>query len=215
MTVTVAARNSCCTFAFAGCTEEQPAAELQQQQSLAEAGRRRSSKEARRSAAAGEAGQQLRRASGSGAGVPEGPASSQPRPQLRRGSGSGGPADPASFQGRDSASGQHRPEGDLWRLATVPEGEGTSSPAASVLRPQDWEGKQEGPQHPHARFASAASDDGSVRPNWRFSDGGADASGFRLQRAPICLQNAWLPPRKSLWATVPSTASVEAASCSD
>ena len=72
------------------------------------------------------------------------------------------------------------PEGDLWRLATVPEGDGTASLAASAVRPQgEEEGKQDGPQHPHARFASAASDDGGVRPNWRFSDS-ADASGCGL-----------------------------------
>ena len=176
----------CC----AGCTEEQPVAELQQQQSLAEAGRRSSSQEARRAAAAAEAGQQLRRASGSGAGAPEGSVGSQSRPQLRRGSGSGTPADSAGYQGRDSAPGQSRPEGDIWRLATVPEGDGTSSLAASVLRSQE---QQEGPQHPHARFASAASDDGGVRPNWRFSsDSGADASGCRLgRRPPVCVHEEY------------------------
>lgn len=185
----------CC----AGSTEEQPAAELQQQQSLAEAGRRRSSKEARRAAAVtaaavAEAGQQLRRASSSGGGAPEGSVGSQSRPPLRRGSGSGTPANSAGFQGWDSAPGQHRPEGDLWRLATVPEGDGASSLAASISRPQgQQEGQREAAQHPHARFANAASDDGGVRPNWRFSDSNADASGCGLWAvdASICLHQSY------------------------
>ena len=193
--------------------------ELQQQQSLSEAGRRSSSKEARRSAAAtaaaaAEAGQQLRLASGSGAGAPEGSASSQSRPQLRRGSGSGTPAESAGFQARDSAPGQHRPEGDIWRLATVPEGDGTASLAASVLGPP--EGKQEGPQHPHARFASATSDDGGVRPNWRFSDGGAGASGCGMTRhLSVCINRLGLHPLNSLWAITLHAASGEGASRPD